>query len=826
MMRNAASFATLLLTVLAVSCGLLAQQSDAMLAVASGGPPRVIQFNGVWNGMKGGVVGFTFAIYKDQEGGAALWMETQNLQVDGKGHYTALLGSTKPEGMPRDIFSTGEARWVGITANGEKEQPRVLLVAVPYALHAADAETVGGLPPSAFVLNPQAGVNGATSTAKGPNLTLMPGKKSKSALTTAVAGSGTADFIPLWTPDGSTLGNSALFQAAGPKIGIDTQTPATKLDVNGAATVRGVLKLPAVGAATTGAGKNSRTLDLAASAFNSISNAAEDETFVWQAEPAQNNTGNASATLNLLFAHGTATPAETGLSINSSGVLKAIQTGTTGSALVGVASATGNVLATGVEGDALGDFGHGVAGNATGASGSGVQGTTTADKGTGVVGVHNNAVGSGVGVSGTTVSALGTGVLGVHNNASTTGFGVQGTSQNGVGVAGSASAGIAGKFTNSSAANPAVLATNSSTGPIFQAFSGSTRILDLEPSRLTMTVNGSSAILGDLGCSAGFVGLQFGTPASCVRASVIGDGTNTIINRDSGGRLDFREENFTQMSLASGGNLGLGTVTPAKQLDVLGVSGSSHVAMAQFGSAGAHDSNSVLVYDSSGFAEVFAVGNTNNFVPNSAAGDGGLRVNAGHTILFGDAGADRMSIDKSGQITVFSSGSNFITGKSGSGINKFRVDGTGKGFFDGGTQTSGADFAESVAVSRTSSRYEPGDLLVVDKNGRRQLALSGRPYSTLVAGIYSTKPGVLATPHGMNDHAENEVPLAIVGIVPCKVTAENGRIRAGDLLVSSSTPGYAMKGTNRNRMLGAVVGKALEPLNTDKGIIQVLVTLQ
>jgi len=72
---------------------------------------------------------------------------------------------------------------------------------------------------------------------------------------------------------------------------------------------------------------------------------------------------------------------------------------------------------------------------------------------------------------------------------------------------------------------------------------------------------------------------------------------------------------------------------------------------------------------------------------------------------------------------------------------------------------------------------------------------------------------------------EQEVPLAVVG-VPCKVTAENGPITAGDLLVSSSRPGYAMKGTNRKRLLGAVVGKALEPLPSGKGTILVLVTPQ
>jgi len=160
------------------------------------------------------------------------------------------------------------------------------------------------------------------------------------------------------------------------------------------------------------------------------------------------------------------------------------------------------------------------------------------------------------------------------------------------------------------------------------------------------------------------------------------------------------------------------------------------------------------------------------------------------------------------------------------GAHKFRVDGTGKGFFDGGTQTGGADFAESVALAPGSYRHEPGDLLAVDPAGKRQLTLASEPYSTLVAGIYSTKPGVLATTHAGDEVAVNEVPLAIVGIVPCKVSTENGAIAPGDLLVSSSTPGHAMKGTDRGRMLGAVVGKALEPLAQGQGVIQVLVTLQ
>ena len=178
-----------------------------------------------------------------------------------------------------------------------------------------------------------------------------------------------------------------------------------------------------------------------------------------------------------------------------------------------------------------------------------------------------------------------------------------------------------------------------------------------------------------------------------------------------------------------------------------------------------------------------------------------------------------------GGVVVNANGGNLYLGMT-SGTHKFRVDYTGKVYADGGSVTSGADFAESVAVSGSTSLYEAGDLLAIEHGARRRLTLSSTPYSTMVAGIYSTKPGVLATPHPIDDKLEGEVPLAVVGIVPCKVTAENGAIHEGDLLVTSSHPGYAMKGKDRKRMLGAVVGKALEPLPKGTGVIQVLVTLQ
>jgi hypothetical protein len=65
-----------------------------------------------------------------------------------------------------------------------------------------------------------------------------------------------------------------------------------------------------------------------------------------------------------------------------------------------------------------------------------------------------------------------------------------------------------------------------------------------------------------------------------------------------------------------------------------------------------------------------------------------------------------------------------------------------------------------------------------------------------------------------------------MGIVPCKVTALNGAIKRGRFAGVFPTPRIRDEGTDRRRMLGAVVGKALERLAEGRGMIRVLVTLR
>jgi hypothetical protein len=155
----------------------------------------------------------------------------------------------------------------------------------------------------------------------------------------------------------------------------------------------------------------------------------------------------------------------------------------------------------------------------------------------------------------------------------------------------------------------------------------------------------------------------------------------------------------------------------------------------------------------------------------------------------------------------------------------FRVDDQGSVYAAKGFFTGGVDYAESVAVTGERVTYTPGDVMAIDEKAADGFSLTRTAYSTLVAGIYSTQPGMLASTHPMEpEKFAAEVPLAMFGIVPCKVSAENGAISRGDLLVSAATPGYAMKGTDRSKMLGAIIGKALDPLPQGTGVIRVLLS--
>jgi hypothetical protein len=154
--------------------------------------------------------------------------------------------------------------------------------------------------------------------------------------------------------------------------------------------------------------------------------------------------------------------------------------------------------------------------------------------------------------------------------------------------------------------------------------------------------------------------------------------------------------------------------------------------------------------------------------------------------------------------------------------NQFRVDGTGKVFANGGTQTGGADVAEFIPVSGAP---QPGDVVEIDLDHPGSFRRCATANSTAVAGVISTDPGMSL---GADKPAENTATgpqLALAGRVPVKVCAAGGPIHTGDLLVGSAVAGRAMRAP-ANPAVGTVIGKALGTLDSGEGTIEMLAMLR
>ena len=203
-------------------------------------------------------------------------------------------------------------------------------------------------------------------------------------------------------------------------------------------------------------------------------------------------------------------------------------------------------------------------------------------------------------------------------------------------------------------------------------------------------------------------------------------------------------------------------------------------------------------------------------VDNSKSGDGMA------AYLTNNSGYANAHLQNSGNgevLVLQSNGGQFLRAVTDNWTPKFRLQYDGIGRAANSWQGGGADFAEMLPAAEG---LEPGDVLVIGPE--ETLILSSEPYQFSVAGVYSTQPGFVGG-QPVEGEVAGTIPLAIVGVVPVKVSAENGPIRPGDLLVTSSTPGYAMK-AGPNPPQGTVIGKAMGKLEAGTGMIKMLATLQ
>ena len=277
-----------------------------------------------------------------------------------------------------------------------------------------------------------------------------------------------------------------------------------------------------------------------------------------------------------------------------------------------------------------------------------------------------------------------------------------------------------------------------------------------------------------------------------------------------GHSLDANDGSPTNvLYVTSVGDVGIGTTAPTAKLDVR--------------ETAADESGRFISENTGNLDSVFDIVRTNFFPWNNTADN------------------DMLEIYVPSPPMTLTGAFDFIECERGTDI-EFNVSNTGNVTADGSFTSPAADMAEMMVVTGGAQAVEPGDVMVIDPANRRAIVKSQAARSPLVAGVYSTQPGFVGSNHDWDRPAEGtdgvtgvyttaemadlrgEIPLAVVGIVPCKASAENGAIRPGDLLVTASIPGHVMR--DDDPRVGTVVAKALEALSSGTGVIEVLVTLQ
>lgn len=485
-----------LLSVLA--CATLAQTASPNSSLASTQVPRLIRFSGValdetHNPMTG-ALGFTFSLYQDQQGGSPLWVETQNIQADANGHYTALLGSASAEGMPLELFSSGEAQWLGVQIQGQPERARVFLVSVPYALKAHEAETLSGRSISDFVL-----LNKTASTS--------------SKATEAPLGS-----------NGTSASSSPLIDNDGPtNFAGSNATQVVSVTQNGSGLGLSAKSHALAAVAGTITGKSNTAVYGLASNTSKGSNAA--------GVTGQSNT-------------------ETGPGVAG------YANGIDGTGVLGVANATTG-YANGVYGQSASTSGSGVSGNATAVSGytSGVYGQSASVNGTGVYGSSANWVGVGgqgatLGVWGDSATINGTGVAGYADaiTGNTNGVYGQSASTSGIGVSGSATAttgdayGIYGQTATTGFGAGVIGVTTAATGNAFGVFGQSSGTSGNGVFGIASAPSGfTTGVVGFVESPTGTAGRFVANAGSgLILQGVSGSsGTNVVFTVDANGNLDI-----------------------------------------------------------------------------------------------------------------------------------------------------------------------------------------------------------------------------------------------------------------------------------------------
>jgi hypothetical protein len=407
---------------------------SAAPTVGVGAVPRFIRFSGAMRDPNGdplrGVVDIELGIYRDREGGDAVWLETQNVELDDQGRYAVLIGATKKEGISPDMLGSGELRWLSVRQVGAAEQPRMLMVSVPYALRAEEAMKLGGSSADEFVRKQdlQQALEGTANRASGESLQTIPQvppKRNDKAATPA-ATSGPTTF------SGSTTTNIVLVQQ------MSTGRALVATATSGTAFVATATSGGAISATGGPSGVYGNATSSAGIGIQGVASAIGTATGIGVSGISASGFG-----IGVTGSGGAIGVSGGSRSSPSSGV-KGESTDTTdltGNDF-GVSGIGHNPTGAGVSGANVAVTGNafGVIGTSSSSSGIGVFGKVNASAGNAVNGTNAATTGNAIGVTGISSSPAGTGVfgsvsaptgnavVGINNATSGYGAGVSGKS--------------------------------------------------------------------------------------------------------------------------------------------------------------------------------------------------------------------------------------------------------------------------------------------------------------------------------------------------------------------------------------------------------------
>ena len=467
------------LVLLVMSIPAIAQTAEvaAVNAPAAVRPtvPQLARYDGAAQSRAGDTVEMVFRIYSSQEGGEALWNETQHVSVGADGKYSVFLGGSSEAGLPQTVFSGGQARWLGVSIERAAEQARVPLASAVYAMKAADAETLGGVPAAEFVTqaqlraNPQSPAMGATSSGGGvgKSANATPSKAKPNA-------SITPNTVAMWAPlNGSTgLVSSALavsgndFNLQSGTIGAVTSKTtivnglsAAIYGYSGAATgpVSGVT---GTAASNTGSGVTGTEF----SATGAVSGVSGSTNSVTAGAAGVNGlewskTGAVSGVSGETTSAGAGAAGVSGAAWSATGAVYGVS-GTTGSTTTNASGVY--ALENAKSGQVYGVYGES---DSAGPNAAGLYGISTATTGAnvGVIGVSASSGGGGVIGSDTATTGGGSGVTGITASSNSTSAGVVGQA--------TAAGGTAGRFVN-----------KAGSGLVLQGISKSTQVFSVDSS--------------------------------------------------------------------------------------------------------------------------------------------------------------------------------------------------------------------------------------------------------------------------------------------------------------------------------------------------------